>query len=289
MRELTNRLRAAPVLHVDETAATVSGEEVRFAERQTLLVGEFLDGARADARVGEWGLPCSNEVGSVGKYVHTATTPGGLVFLGAHKRRSHMATDSLGILGNHQGVLVSDRLVLYDKYTQKPGRRQVFCAHLLRGLTGVIEGEPAVDHAWATAAQDVRRDLNTAVETAKAAATNTPISSDARTTPDAGTSKGKRRPAWVMAETLHKRQDEVPLFTRRFDVPWTNNAAERALRMTKSHISVSGCWCRVEIADWYCTVRFHLGTVRNHGANLLDALRDAFTGAPWVPRTTRNP
>ncbi|MCX5195065.1 transposase [Streptomyces sp. NBC_00249] len=149
----------------------------------------------------------------MGKYVHTATTPGGLVFLGAHKRRSHKATDSLGILGNHQDVL--------------------------RDFNTAVETAKAAGHT--------RLDPNIAAELAERYK-HAHLVGRANNT-GRRTSKGKRRPAWVMAETLHKRQDEILLFTRRFDVPWTNNAAERALRMAKSQMCVSGCWRRVETAD----------------------------------------
>ncbi|MGR8012226.1 IS66 family transposase [Streptomyces hypolithicus] len=166
------------------------------------------------------------------------------------------------------------------------GSRQVCCAHLLRDLTGIIEGEPATDHAWAKAAQDALRDFHTAVEMAR---TTGQTALDATVADELyqryrhaylvglaqntgrRTSQNKRHPAWVMAETLKKH------------VGWTNNLAERSLRMVKLQMAVSGCWRRVETADWYCTVRSYLDTARNHGANLLDALRDAFTGNPWMP------
>lgn len=154
---------------------------------------------------------------------------------------------------------------------------------------------------YATLTERVLRDAHAAVEHAKAAG-RTRLAEDIAAEQEERykhahlvglaqntgrrTSQGKRHPAWVMAETLRKRADEVWLLTRRFGVPWTNNAAERALRMVKLQMAVSGCWRRVETAGWYCTVRSYLDTARNHGINLIDALCDAFTSNPLDTTST---
>ncbi|MFJ8312876.1 MULTISPECIES: transposase [unclassified Streptomyces] len=276
-----------PVLHLDETPAQVSGDEIRQMETEALLRGEILD-------------PGRRQPGPDWMYVHVARS-GQLIWLGAHKRRSHDATDHFGILEGYEGVLVIDRLALYDKYAKTAAGRQICCAHVLRDLTGVIEGEPAHDHSWAQAAQDALRDFHTAVETTKAAGqdrldeqTSVELHQRWRHAYLVGlaqntgrrTSQNKRHPAWIAAEMLKKRTDEILPFTTRFDVEWTNNPAERALRMVKLQMAVGGCWRRVTTADWYCTVRSYLDTARNHGIDLLDALRDAFTGNPWMPPAT---
>ncbi|CDR10115.1 hypothetical protein [Streptomyces iranensis] len=79
------------------------------------------------------------------------------------------------------------------------------------------------------------------------------------------------------------------LFTKNFDVEWTNNRADRALRMVKLRMAGSVCWRRVESAGWHRTARPCLGTARHHGIDLVEALRDAFNGAPWMPSLPRTP
>lgn len=284
MSELKARLKSTPVLHLDETPASVSGDEMRQFETEALLRGEHL-------------APERRQPGPDWMYVHVARS-GPLIWLGAHKRRSHEATDSFNILTGYEGVLVTDRLALYDKYAKTAAGRQICCAHILRDLTGVIESEPGVDHSWALAAQDTLRDFHTAAETAKAAGhdqLDPQISTElhhrwrhaylvglAQNT-GRRTSQNKRHPAWVASEMLKNRTHEILLFTTDFKVEWTNNPAERALRMVKLQMAVGGCWRRVETADWYCTVRSYLDTARGHGVDLLDALRDAFNGTPWMP------
>lgn len=284
MADLKERLRNAKVLHLDETPASVSGDEMRQFEAEALLRGERLD-------------PGRRQPGPEWMYVHVARS-GPLIWLGAHKRRSHEATDSFDILTGYEGVLVTDRLALYDKYAIKAAGRQICCAHILRDLTGVIEGEPGRDHAWAEAAQDALRDFHAAVEIAKGAGhgrLDAAVSAElhqrwrhaylvglAQNT-GRRTSQNKRHPAWIAAEMLKKRTGEILLFTTDFEVEWTNNPAERALRMVKLQMAVGGCWRRVESAQWYCTVRSYLDTARAHGEDLLDALRDAFTGNAWMP------
>ncbi|MCY0924522.1 transposase, partial [Streptomyces sp. H27-G5] len=206
MTALKARLKSAPVLHLDETPASVSGDEMRQFETEALLRGEHL-------------APDRRQPGPDWMYVHVARA-GPLIWLGAHKRRSHEATDSFNILTGYEGVLVTDRLALYDKYAKTAAGRQICCAHILRDLTGVIEGEPGVDHSWALAAQDTLRDFHRSVEQAKATGANrldAPREAELHRrwrhaylvglAQNAGrrTSQNKRHPAWVAAEMLKNR------------------------------------------------------------------------------------
>jgi hypothetical protein len=73
MGELKARLRAAPVLHLDETAAQVSGDEMRQLESQALLRGEILDpdrrqpGPERSAQSSSRHTPVGSKVGDRGR------------------------------------------------------------------------------------------------------------------------------------------------------------------------------------------------------------------------------
>ena len=73
------------------------------------------------------------------------------------------------------------------------------------------------------------------------------------------------------------------LFTRAFQVPWTNNASEQALKGPKRHQAVSGYWHSLATLARYCRVRSYLVTSRNHGIRPIDAIHAALTGRPWLP------
>ena len=68
----------------------------------------------------------------------------------------------------------------------------------------------------------------------------------------------------------------------------TNNTAERDLRMVKVQQKISGCLRTVPGAEAFCAVRSYIATARKHAVAILDALRDAFTGSSWLPRTSRH-
>ena len=76
------------------------------------------------------------------------------------------------------------------------------------------------------------------------------------------------------------------LFARDLSVPFTNNQAERDVRPTKTQLKISGCHRSQTTARAWLRVRGYISTVRKHGDNVLDALRDAITGNPWKPPAT---
>ena len=73
------------------------------------------------------------------------------------------------------------------------------------------------------------------------------------------------------------------LFGRDLSVPFTNNQAERDIRPTKTQMKISGCHRSATTARAWLRVRGYISSVRKHGDNVLDALRDAITGNPWKP------
>jgi transposase len=96
----------------------------------------------------------------------------------------------------------------------------------------------------------------------------------------------RRSPAARLLARLDTHRDEVLRFLGDLRVPFTNNQAERDLRMVKQKIS--GCWRTLAGAEAFLAVRSYLSTARKPGLNPLGVLRRLFNGNPWLPASAGN-
>ena len=74
--------------------------------------------------------------------------------------------------------------------------------------------------------------------------------------------------------------EAVLLFIRDLNVPFTNNEAERGVRMLKVKQKISGCYRSLEGAENFCVIRSCLDTLRKQGHSMFEVLRRAFAGHP---------
>jgi transposase len=260
-------LRAAPVLHHDETPARIAGD----------------DGDRL----------C---------YIYTARA-GDLVWYGAADNRGHAALDSFAILPGYRGTLVRDDYPAYAKYDKDLAAVQLCCAHILRALHGIADldadGEN-VQGCWANEVKAVLLEAKAAVDATRAAGSDrldADLLADLRARYDQALAWGVatnrhrdwhkgRHPGYTLARRLQARASQVWRFAIDFSVPFTNNPAEQPQRMVKLQMKIGGCWRSVRTATRYCRVRSYLDTARRHGIHPLDAIRDALAGNPWMPAQT---
>lgn len=79
-------------------------------------------------------------------------------------------------------------------------------------------------------------------------------------------------------ERLRNYEHSVLLFAKKSEVSFTNNRAERDLRMSKVKQKVSGCFRKELYAQAYCRISSYLQTMASKGYNPLIAIQMALAG-----------
>jgi len=73
-------------------------------------------------------------------------------------------------------------------------------------------------------------------------------------------------------------ENETLRFMGDVNVPFSNNLGERDIRMTKVQQKISGFFCSMKGAAFFCRVRSYLSTCKKHGVRASEALRLLFEG-----------
>ena len=101
--------------------------------------------------------------------------------------------------------------------------------------------------------------------------------------PKKGRGRAKRRTGHNLLLRLRDYKEDVLRFLIDIDVPFTNNQAERDIRMMKCKQKVSGGFRSQEGANIFARIRGFLSTARKQGWNILDSIADAFRGNTPCP------
>ena len=231
------------------------------------------------------------------RWLHSASTLWLTVYF-LHDKRGREAIDAFGILNGFAGIAVHDG---YHSYRTYDLTHALCNAHHQRELQAAAETHP--DQAWPTGLSDVLDELNAAAHTARDLDLSeipddvlTPMTGrydthvrtglDLHPRNQRGHPKGGRptqSQARRLLERLEKYRGDTLRFAFDLTVPFTNNQAERDIRMTKTQLKITGGWRTHHGATTWLTVRSYISTTRKHGLNTLTALRDAITGNPWLP------
>lgn len=229
-------------------------------------------------------------------WVHSASE-GKFALFTVHAKRGKDGMKAAGVLPDFRGIAVHDAWAPYDTFDNVAGH--ALCgAHVLRELVAVTETGTDLDRAWAQQAIDALLALNEAAEAALASGRNA-IDPQARAKHEdwyrkaAATGialnaarQGKlQQKRHALATRMKNREGDYLRFARDLRVPFTNNPAEQAIRMSKLRIKISGCMRSTAGAEEFCAIRSYLATAARHGIGALDALTTAFQGRPWIPQT----
>lgn len=231
-------------------------------------------------------------------WLHCAVTDT-LSWLAPHAKRGAQAFEALGVLQGVKGVLVHDGLISYKALNCT---HSLCNAHHIRELVYIHEQEN--EKIWDGWAQEMIELLVQALREVDAAGAplalerqawfeaqwsallergedSNPQNQRTGTSQDVGRGIGKRgRPSQSKAANLLRRLREHRLDVWRFmtdeGVPFTNNLAEQALRMSKVKQKISGCFRTAHGADTFFTIRSYLATMTKQKANLFDCLLSVF-------------
>jgi hypothetical protein len=202
-----------------------------------------------------------------------------------------------GVLPSFAGIAVHDAWAPYDTFGNVAGH--ALCgAHVVRELVAVTETGTDLDKTWAQQAIDALLALNEAAGAARAAGQDA-IDADTRDkhedwyrkaaetgiTLNAARQGKLQQKRHALATRMQAREADYLRFARDLRVPFTNNPAEQAIRMSKLRIKISGCMRSMAGAEEFCALRSYLATAARHSIGALDALTAAFQGQPWIPQT----
>ncbi len=199
--------------------------------------------------------------------------------------------NDFGIIAEYDGVLVHDCWASYLAYDNCS---HALCgSHLLRELTFVEESN---NYRWAknlkrllkaTASKVASRKRNklNQKEYARVLANyrNILTRGEKELPSNPERPKGKRgKIAKSDAANLHERlvkyETEVLRFAIDAHVPFTNNRAERDIRMEKVKKKISGCFRDEAMAKAYCRISSYLKTMAYEGVNPMIAIQWALRG-----------
>jgi transposase len=208
-----------------------------------------------------------------------------------HRKRGKEAIEAINIIPRYAGKIIHDCWASYLSYDHCG--HGLCGSHLLRELTFIIETN---GYAWA---RNMKRLLQeTCVKVSKSTEKKlddkdlvnlqkryrhilTRGAKELPVIPAKQTGKrGKlaKSDAHNLLERFQTHESSVLLFAKDPHVSFTNNRAERDLRMSKVKQKVSGCFRSEQYARAYCRISSYLQTMANKGYNPLIAIQMAWAG-----------
>ena len=238
-------------------------------------------------------------INKVNHWLHVLCTPL-LTFFAIHRHRGQEAIQAIGIIPKFTGWLMHDFLSSYLSFDHC---LHTFCkSHLLRELVFLFEQH---QQAWAKNLHDLFLEMLERVRVLKARdAPSTEMEfrrwqqqyrkilrAGRRANPITPQQRAMKRLKQSKAQNLLDRlegyDDCILAFLWEPDLPFTNNEAERAFRMMKVRVKISGCFRTMDGARRHARIRSYISTLRKHGLPVLQYLRRALDGHPFLPHAAQ--
>jgi transposase len=243
----------------------------------------------AIAHFDETGIRCLGKL----RWLHSASTEF-LTLLHVHERRGKEGSDAGGILPFFKGNASHDCWGAYFRYldcSHNPCR-----AHFLRELEAFVKNWKG--QSWAKAMKALLMEMKNSRDIAerrrkRMVAPIEILAFESRydsildlafsENPDKSGSKGCKT-AFNLATRLRNLRDETLSFLWNVSIPFTNNQAERDIRMVKVKTKVSGCFRSSKGADAFAAIRSYISTAAKNGLDAFKALVQTFEGKPFIPQ-----
>jgi transposase len=217
-----------------------------------------------------------------------------------HAKRGKEGMDAAGILPGYQGTYVHDGWMSYFSYTDC--NHGLCNTHHHRELNGIIEND---QQQWPERMIQLLYEIKGAVEQAKADGWKSLLPDHIAyfenryeqviqlghsenpppppPPPDEPKKKGrvKQSKAKNLLDRMENR-DAVLAFMYDFRVPFTNNEAERIVRMVKLQQKISGTFRSEDGAKVFCRIRSYVATLQKQGMPILEFIRYALEGKPFM-------
>ena len=173
--------------------------------------------------------------------------------LHADVTRGKAGTERAGLFPDYNGIAVHDRLAQYFSYDN--ATHAICCAHLIRDLASV--SEIAGQDQWTAkmtalllemklAGEKARDEGKISIKTHILASllarydTISQLALSANQAPIGVKRNNLEKESYNLAFAMGKYRDEILRFATDLRVPFSNNVAERDLRMVKLHAKISG-------------------------------------------------
>ena len=208
-----------------------------------------------------------------------------------HRKRGREAIEDIGVIPRYGGVAIHDCWASYLSYDHCG--HGLCGAHLLRELTFIVD---ANGYRWGANMKRLLQETCAKVSKRKRKKlTKTEyrnlqkryrniLTRGVKELPPIPTRQNGKRgriaksDAHNLWERLEQHEAAVLLFAKNSHVSFTNNRAERDLRMSKVKQKVSGCFRTQQYAEAYCRISSYLQTMANQGHNPLVAIQMALSG-----------
>src|ERR1039458_9992159 len=178
-----------------------------------------------------------------------------LIWYAAMGSGSGPAIAGPGVLEGWHGYLVRDDYAAWHQFDAQLAGVQQCAAHLIRHCKGVLELHPQWQ-AWAGQVRDILREAAAAVEAARndrKTKLDSGLLADLRARYDTAVAWGittnrlrdwhkGRHPGYNLARRLHDKAEQVWLFTREFQVSWTNDLASHCTSWGRCAVSGLAWW-----------------------------------------------
>jgi transposase len=213
-----------------------------------------------------------------------------LTYYGVSPKRGSEAIEEIGLIPKYIGVLIHDFWKPYAKY---PCTHAYCNAHIIRELQGIYDG---FGQKWAKGMRTLLEkmfcyvfrteshseyEVQELIEEYDRLVMQGELANPPPPQEEGKRGKAKKTKGGNLVERMKKHRDEILRFlTTDGQIPFTNNQAERDVRMMKVQQKISGTFRTKDGAKKFARIRGYISTMRKHGQSVCEALKAVATAQP---------